>query len=120
MTGKSEKIIVYEKPTCTKCREVNKMLQAKGIEFEKINYYDHPIGEQKLRELIEKMKISPKEMIRKTESIYKKLQLSKGSPTDDDLIRLMAKYPDLMQRPIVVRGAKAVLGRPTENVEKLL
>ena len=115
-----DKIIVYEKPTCTKCREVNKILTESGVEFEKINYYDHPLGEKKLRELIKKMKIDPRDMIRKTESIYKKLQLSKGSPTDDDLIRLMAQYPDLMQRPIVERGAAAVLGRPTENVQKLL
>ncbi|HEY9753831.1 MAG TPA: arsenate reductase family protein [Oculatellaceae cyanobacterium] len=116
----SEKIIVYEKPTCTKCREVNKLLKEKGVDFEKINYYDHPISEKKLRELVAKMKISPKDMIRKTESIYKKLQLSKGSPTDDDLIKLMAKYPDLMQRPIIEKGTKAVLGRPVENVEELL
>ncbi|HEY9685067.1 MAG TPA: arsenate reductase family protein [Oculatellaceae cyanobacterium] len=116
----SEKIIVYEKPTCTKCREVNKLLKEKGVDFEKINYYDHPISEKKLRELVVKMKINPKDMIRKTESIYKKLQLSKGSPTDDDLIKLMAKYPDLMQRPIIEKGSKAVLGRPVENVEELL
>jgi arsenate reductase len=116
----SEKIIVYEKPTCTKCREVNKLLQERGVDFQKINYYEQPISEKKLRELVAKMKISPKDMIRKTESIYKKLQLSKGSPTDDDLIKLMAKYPDLMQRPIVEKGAKAVLGRPVENVEELL
>ena len=115
-----DKIIVYEKPTCTKCREVNKILQASGVDFERINYYDHPISEAKLRELITKMNISPKDMIRKTESIYKKLQLSKGSPTDNDLIRLMAKHPDLMQRPIVEKGSMAVLGRPTENVQKLL
>jgi arsenate reductase len=116
----SEKIIVYEKPTCTKCREVSKLLREKGVDFEKVNYYDHPISEKKLRELVAKMKISPKDMIRKTESIYKKLQLSKGAPTDDDLIKLMAKYPDLMQRPIIEKGAKAVLGRPVENVEELL
>jgi arsenate reductase len=116
----SQKIIVYEKPTCTKCREVKKILQADGVDFDVVNYYEHPIGEQKLRELIKKMKIDPRDMIRKTESIYKKLQLSKGSPTDDDLIKLMAKYPDLMQRPIVEKGAQAVLGRPTENVQKLL
>ncbi|MFX4721665.1 glutaredoxin domain-containing protein, partial [Acinetobacter baumannii] len=51
-----DKIIVYEKPTCTKCREVNKILTESGVEFEKVNYYDHPLGEKKLRELIKKMK----------------------------------------------------------------
>ena len=116
----SEKIIVYEKPTCTKCREVKKILQAKGVDFEPVNYYERPLGEKKLRELIAKMSIDPHELLRKTESIYKKLQLSKGSPSNEDIIKLMAKYPDLMQRPIIERGGKAVLGRPTENLYKLL
>lgn len=115
-----EKITVYEKPTCTKCRELDKLLREQGADYEKVNYYVDAIGERKLRELLAKMGISPKELLRSTESIYKELGLSKSEHTDDELIKLMCKHPDLIQRPIVEKGDKAVLGRPVSNVEKLL
>ncbi len=116
----SEKITVYEKPTCSKCREVDKILRESGNEYEKINYYVKPLNEAKLRELLKKMKIAPRELLRTTESIYKELKLSKSEHSDDELIKLMVKHPDLIQRPIVERGSKAVLGRPVENIQKIL
>ncbi len=115
-----EKITVYEKPTCTKCREVDKILRESGADYEKINYYVEPIGEKKLRELLGKMKITPRELLRSSEKIYKELQLAHSSHSDDELIILMVKHPDLIQRPIVEKGKKAVLGRPVENINKLL
>jgi arsenate reductase len=115
-----EKITVYEKPTCSKCREVDKMLRESGREYEKVNYYERPISEKKLRELIGKMRIAPRDLLRTTEAIYKELKLSRSEHSDDELIKLMAKHPDLIQRPIVEKGANAVLGRPTENVNALL
>ena len=115
-----EPITVYEKPTCTKCREADKLLRESGVDFEKINYYLEPIGEAKLRELIGKMGISPRELLRTSEAVYKELELGKRELSDDELIRLMAENPDLIQRPIVERGARAVLGRPTERIKELL
>jgi arsenate reductase len=115
-----DEITVYEKPTCTKCREMDHFLRESGVDFAKVNYYLEPLSEEKLRELIKKMGISPRELLRTSESIYRELGLAKKELNDDELIALMVKHPDLMQRPIVERGGRAVLGRPTENVKQLL
>jgi arsenate reductase len=116
----SDKITVYEKPTCTKCREMDKLLRESGVAFEKINYYLEPLGEKKLRELIKRMGIKPRELLRTSEPIYRELGLGKKDFSDDEIISLMVKHPDLIQRPIVERGDRAVLGRPTDNVKALL
>ena len=116
----SDNITVYEKPTCTKCREMNKFLAENGVDFTKVNYYIDPIGEKKLRELIKKMGITPRELLRTSEPIYRELSLGKKDFTNDEIISLMVQHPDLIQRPIVERGDRAVLGRPTENVKALL
>lgn len=116
----SDNITVYEKPTCTKCREMDKFLRERGVDFSKVNYYIEPLTKKKLTELVRKMNISPRELLRKSEPVYKELGIASGDFTDAQLISLMVEHPDLMQRPIVERGDKAVLGRPTENVEELL
>ena len=90
------------------------------MDFEKVNYYLEPIGEAKLRELIRKMGVAPRELLRTGEAVYKELGLGKREVSDDELIRLMAENPDLIQRPIVERGDRAVLGRPTERIRELL
>lgn len=115
-----DKITVYEKPTCSKCREVNKLLREGGIAFEKVNYYIEPLGEAKLRELLAKMKLSPRDILRTTEPIYRELGLSGKQFSDDEIISLLAKHPDLIQRPIVERGNRAVLGRPVENIKQVI
>ena len=116
----TKNITVYERPTCTKCREMDRYLREAGVDFNKVNYYTEPLSKKKLAELIAKMKIKPRDLLRKSEPIYRDLGLSKGDFSDDELVSLMVKHPDLMQRPIVERGNKAVLGRPTENVKELL
>ena len=88
--------------------------------FEKVNYYIEPLSEKKLRELVKKMGIKPRELLRKGEAVYRELGLGKKDFSDDEIIGLMAKHPDLIQRPIVERGNRAVLGRPTENIKTLL
>ena len=90
------------------------------MNFEAINYYETPLDDQQLRELIEQMGIAPPDLLRKGEQVYRDLNLGKRGLSDDELIRLMVEHPDLIQRPIVVRGNKAVLARPPQNVEVLL
>ena len=85
-----------------------------------MNYYTAPLDERKLRELLKKMKLAPRDILRTSEAVYRELGLGKGEFSDDELIALMLKHPDLIQRPIVERGARAVLGRPVENVKALL
>ena len=116
----SDQLTVYEKPTCTKCREMDKFLRETGVDFSKVNYYIEPLTKKKLTELVKKMNIDPRELLRKSEPIYRELGIAKKDLTDSQLIALMVEHPDLMQRPIVERGDRAVLGRPTENVKELL
>ena len=115
-----DKITVYEKPTCTKCREMNRFLTDNGVDFSKVDYYIEPLSKEKLEELLAKMKLTPRDILRTSEPIYRELGLGKGEFTDDEIISVMVKNPDLIQRPIVERGKRAVLGRPTENVKALL
>jgi arsenate reductase (glutaredoxin) len=99
---------------------MDRLLRESGVAFDKVNYYTAPLSRKKLTELIRKMKIKPRDVLRTSEAIYKELGLGKGEFTDDELIELMIEHPDLIQRPIVERGKRAVLGRPTENVKALL
>jgi len=99
---------------------MDKLLRESGITFERVNYYTAPLTKTKLSELIRKMKIKPRDLLRKSEPIYRELGLANGEFTDDEIISLMVEHPDLIQRPIVERGNRAVLGRPTENVKALL
>jgi arsenate reductase len=115
-----DKITVYEKPTCSKCREMDRLLRDSGIDFEKVNYYIKPLTRKKLRELLTKMNLPARAVLRTSEPIYRELGLAKGEFTEDEIISLMIEHPDLIQRPIVERGGRAVLGRPTENVKELL
>jgi arsenate reductase len=99
---------------------MDKLLRESGVPFEKVNYYIEPLTKKQLTQLLAKMKMAPRELLRTSESVYRELGLGKGEFTDDEIISLMIKHPDLIQRPIVERGKRAVLGRPTENVKALL
>ena len=99
---------------------MDKLLRESGVPFEKVNYYVEPLSKKKLTELVRKMNVKPRELLRKGEAIYKELGLGERELSDSELIALMVEHPDLLQRPIVERGDRAVLGRPTENVKELL
>ena len=99
---------------------MDKLLRESGVPFEKVNYYLEPLSKKKLTELVRKMNLKPRELLRKSEPIYKELRLGDRELSDTELIALMVEHPDLLQRPIVERGDRAVLGRPTENVNELL
>ena len=99
---------------------MDKLLRESGIDFDKVNYYLEPLNKAKLTELIRKMGITPRDLLRTSEPIYRELGLAKGEFTDEQIISLMVKHPDLIQRPIVEKGNRAVLGRPVENVKELL
>lgn len=107
------KITVYQKPTCSKCRATLNILKDRGVEFDTVNYYE-------LRGLVKKLGISPRMLLRKDEPIARTLGLANKDLSDEELINLMVENPDLIQRPIVVSGDKAVLCRPPENIEQLL
>ena len=113
------KITVYEKPTCTTCRKVAKILIENGVDFEKVNYYVDAFSKSKLQALLKKMNMKPSEILRKKEKIYKDLKFAEKNYTEEQVLDLMIKYPDLVQRPIVERGNKAMLARPPEKINEL-
>ena len=99
---------------------MDKLLRESGISYEKVNYYNEPLTKKKLTELVRKMNVKPRDILRKSDPIDKELGLDTDEFSDSELIGLMVEHPDLLQRPIVERGDRAVLGRPTENVKELL
>lgn len=114
------KITVYQKPTCTTCRQVYAALKEGGVDFDVVNYYLDPLPKAKIKELLKKMGSPAAELLRKKEDIFKQLQLDKKKFSEDELIDLMARHPDLIQRPIVEKGAKAILARPAERIKEIL
>jgi len=111
---------VYQKPTCTTCRAVYTALKESGVDFEAVNYYTDPIPKEKLIELLRKMKMNARDLLRTRETIYKELDLASRSLTDDEIVDLMVAHPDLIQRPIVERGRRAILARPPEKLREIL
>ena len=99
---------------------MDRLLRESGVDFEKVNYYIEPLTKKKLAELLGKMNISARELLRTSEQIYRDLGLAKKQLSDDELIDVMIKHPDLMQRPIIERGNRAVIGRPTEKIREIL
>lgn len=114
------KITIYEKPTCTTCRKVSKLLIENGVDFEKVNYYVEPFSKARLQSLLKKMKMKPSELLRKNEQAYKNLKIKEKKFSEDQILDLMIKHPDLVQRPIVEKGEKAILARPPEKVRLFL
>jgi len=115
-----KKITVYEKPTCTTCRKLSKLLIEKGIDFEKVNYYIDPFTKKQLKGLLRKLKMRPESLLRKNEAAYKQMNLSNVTLSDDEFINLMIENPDLVQRPIVEVDDKAVVARPVEKVLEII
>lgn len=110
----------YQKPTCTTCRKVKTELENAAADFESINYYETKLSKSTLKELLAKLKIPAADLLRKKEPLYRELGLDRKALSEDDLIRLMSEHPDLIERPIVVKGNKAVLARPAEKVREIL
>jgi len=114
------KITIYEKPTCTTCRKVSKLLIENRVDFEKVNYYVEPFSKARLQSLLKKMKMKPSELLRKNEQVYKNLKIKEKKFSEDQILDLMIKHPDLVQRPIVEKGEKAILARPPERLKEIL
>jgi arsenate reductase len=116
----SERIVVYQKPGCSKCRATLELVASIGEEFDAVNYYETPMTAEGLRELIDKLGLPVRDVLRGDEPLARSLKLAERELPDEELIRIMVENPDLIQRPIVVRGDEAMLCRPPENVMKLL
>ena len=115
-----ERLTVYEKPTCTTCRSLGSLLQERGIDFETVNYHVEGISEARLRELLAKGGLSARDVLRAKEPEVAERGLADPSVGEDELIAAMVEHPQLVQRPLVECGDRAVLARPVERVLELL
>ena len=114
------KIVVYQKPTCTKCRQTLSRLRDAAVDFDVVDYYEKPLLKEKLGSLLSRLDVPVRDAVRWGEPVARKLELKNRDLSDDELIGLMAKHPDLIQRPIVDSGDRAILARPAEKVDVLL
>lgn len=110
---------IYHNNRCSKSRCALDLLNQSGEEFEIVDYLQNPPSEAELTELLHKLNLKPEQVIRKGETIFKEKFAGKTF-TDAEWIKIMVENPILIERPIVVKDDKAVIGRPTESVEDLL
>ena len=115
-----ESVDMYYNPSCSKCRATLQLLRDKGIEPEIIEYLEEPPDQRELELLLGLLQLEPRDIMRTKEAPYKELGLDDATMTRETLIRAICDNPILMERPIVVVGNRAIIGRPPENVLKLL
>ena len=114
-------LTVYEKRTCTTCRNLARLLEERGVDFDRVDYHVEPLGREKIAELVRKTGRPARELLRRKEPVFEELGLGERDDLDDDeAIDLMAEHPQLLERPVVERGERAVLARPVERIDELL
>lgn len=110
---------IYHNPRCSKSRQTLALIRAAGVEPEIVEYLNEPPSVEELDDLLKKLRLEPRDIMRKGEAEYKDLKLKDRELERDEALRLLVKHPKLIERPIVVKGRNAVLGRPPENVKEL-
>ena len=111
---------IYHNPRCSKSRQTLSILQEHGLQPQIIEYLQHPPSKAQLKQILSLLGMQPRDLMRKKEPEYKQYQLDDPQLNDEQLIEAMIQHPKLIERPIVVNGGKAVLGRPPENVLEIL
>ena len=113
-------ITIYQKPTCSTCREAVRLLRESGQPFKAINYYEQPFTKSRLKALLKKAGLAPRDVLRTKEDLYRSLKLAGSKQSDDEVLDLMVEHPDLIQRPLVEKGDQVMLARPADTIRKLL
>jgi len=106
---------IYHNPRCSKSRETLQLIKDAGVEVEIVEYLNTIPTVEELKMLLMKLNLKPIDIIRKGEAVYKE-KFKNSNFNDDEWIKIMLEYPKLIERPIVVKGNKAILGRPPQNV----
>jgi arsenate reductase len=112
-------VTVFEKPTCTTCRELSALLADRGVEMERIDYQVMGVTRAQLDEIIAKSGLSARDILRTKESEYTELALNDAALSEEAILDAIAAHPVLLQRPVVIKGERAVLARPAEKVLEL-
>lgn len=110
---------IYHNNRCSKSRQGLTLLETSGQDFEIVKYLENPPSEKELKEILKMLSFKPIELVRKNEQIWKDNYKGKEL-SDAQIIKAMSEHPKLIERPIVVKDGKAVLGRPPENIKDLL
>ncbi len=113
-------VTIYHNPRCSKSRQTLELIQNRGIEPEIIRYLDNPPSTDELEQIIAALGIGPRELLRRGEDKYRELGLDSSALGDQELIAAMCTHPILIERPIVLAGKRARIGRPPEAVEAIL
>jgi len=116
----NKKVIIYHNPKCSKSREALEIIKSKNIEPTIILYLVNKLSKTEVKKLLSKLGLSIRDILRTGEDEYKNNNLKNENLTDDKLIDCLIKFPKLLQRPIVVKDNKAVVGRPPENILDIL
>lgn len=111
---------IYHNPRCSKSRQTLQILEERGIEPDIVRYLDTPPDAATLADIVAKLGIEPRQLLRKGEAEYREMGLADSALSDDAIIEAMVSAPKLIERPIVIKGKRAVLGRPPQNVMELL
>ncbi len=111
---------IYHNPKCRKSQQTLELIRQSGIEPEVIEYLKTPPSESELTAILEMLQLEPEELMRTGELIYKQLDIGNMQISREEKIALMIEHPKLIERPIVVKGNQAIIGRPPENVQSLL
>lgn len=109
-------ITIYHNPRCSKSRQTLQLLQEKGVEPEIFEYLKTPPSKEELTSVISKLGITVRDIFRKKETEYKETGANNDNLTDEQLLEILVSTPKLIERPIVINGDKAAIGRPPENV----
>lgn len=112
-------ITIYHNPRCSKSREGLTYLEDKGVQYKITKYLDEPLTKEELTDILRKLNFKPIELVRTKEEIWKELTKDKNLD-DNEIIEAMVKYPRLIERPIIINGDKAVIARPTENIDTII
>jgi len=113
-------VTLYHNPRCSKSRETLALLESKGVTPNIIRYLEQPPTAAELAEVLKKLGIGARDLLRKGEDEYKSLNLANPALTEAELIAAMVKQPKLIERPIAIKGKKAIIGRPPEAVLELI
>ena len=115
-----KEFIIYHNPRCSKSRQTLQLLREAGIEPTIVEYLKTPLAKEELKNISQLLGLRPKDFVRKGESDFKDNYLSRILEDDDKIIDAMLLFPKIIERPIVVSGKEAVIGRPPENAQKLI
>ena len=116
----NDKTVIYHNPRCSKSRETLQIIQDNHVDTEIIDYLDDPPTAEELKRIIAMLGVPARDLMRTTEPVYKDADLDDDSLSDDDIIEAICEFPALLQRPIVISGGRAIIGRPPSRVLEII